>query len=145
MSLTATARSVPGTHRQEVVIDDRHRLVTDEPERLGGEGAGPAPHELLPAALAACVSTTLVTYARTKGWDLGRVTVEVDYDHHSTPRRFDVAIRLSGDLSDGQVTRLDKVAAACPLRRSLETGFEFAERIERIGARRVELIAGGRA
>jgi uncharacterized OsmC-like protein len=53
MSLTATARSIPGTLRQEVLIDGRHQLVTDEPPSLGGGGAGPAPHELLPAALAA--------------------------------------------------------------------------------------------
>jgi putative redox protein len=131
VSLTATARTVPGSLRQEVVVDGRHRLVTDEPERLGGDGAGPAPHELLPAALAACISTTLVMYARTKDWDLGLVTVDVDYDNRSTPRRFDVAIQLTGELTDEQVTRLEKVAAACPLRRSLETGFEFEERIER--------------
>ena len=130
MSLTATARSIPGTHQQEVVIDGRHRLLTDEPVRLGGDGAGPAPHELFPAALAACVSTTLGAYARTKGWDLGQVTVDVDYDHRSTPRRFEVTIGLSGDLTDEQVARLEKVAAACPLRRSLEAGFEFEERIE---------------
>ena len=99
MSLTATARSIPGTLRQEVVIDGKHRLITDEPERLGGEGSGPAPHELFPAALAACVATTLAMYARTKGWDLGEVTVDVDYDNRSTPRRFEIAIELGGELS----------------------------------------------
>jgi putative redox protein len=130
MSLTATARSIPGTLRQEVVIDGRHRLITDEPERVGGEGSAPSPHELFPAALAACVSTTLVMYARTKEWDLGDVTVDVDYDHHSTPRLFQVDIRLTGELSDRQLERLEKVAAACPLRRSIETGFEFVERME---------------
>jgi uncharacterized OsmC-like protein len=96
MSLTATARSIPGTLRQEVVIDGKHRLITDEPKRLGGDGSGPAPHELFPAALASCVSTTLVMYARTKGWELGGVSVTVDYDNHSTPRRFEVAIELVG-------------------------------------------------
>src|SRR5438876_11254710 len=93
MGLIATARSIPGTLRQEVVIDGQHRLVTDEPRHLGGDGSGPAPHELFPAALAACVSTTLVMYARTRAWDLGKVTVAVDYDHHSTPRRFRIAIQ----------------------------------------------------
>ena len=44
--------------------------------------------------------------------------VDVDYDNHSTPRRFDVAIQFTGELTDEQVTRLEKVAAACPLRRS---------------------------
>src|SRR5206468_10004655 len=69
---------------------------------------GPAPHELLPAALAACVSTTLVMYARTKGWELGEVMVDVEYDNRSTPRRFEIAIRLRGDLADAQLERLDR-------------------------------------
>jgi len=130
MSLTATARSIPGTLRQEVVIGGRHRLVTDQPEQYGGEGSGPSPHELLPAALAACVTVTLVQYARTKGWELGEVTVDVDYDNRSTPRRVEIAVRLGGELGDEQLERLAKVARACPLRRSIETGFEFVERIE---------------
>jgi putative redox protein len=131
MSLTAISRSIPGTLRQEVLIDGHHRLLTDEPEHVGGDGLGPAPHELFPAALASCVSTTLVMYARTKEWELGEVEVAVDYDHRSTPRRFEISIRLGGDLSDEQLERLEKVARACPLRRSIEAGFEFAETIER--------------
>jgi putative redox protein len=130
MSLTATARSIPGTLRQEVVIDGKHRLITDQPEGFGGEGSGPSPHELFPAALAACVTVTLVQYGRTKGWDLGEVTVEVDYDKESTPRQVEIVIRLGGHLAHEQLERLQKVARACPLRRSIETGFEFAERIE---------------
>jgi len=131
MSLTATARSIPGTLRQEVVIDGKHRLLTDQPERLGGEGGGPSPHELFPAALAACVTVTLAQYARTKGWELGDVKVSVEYDHHSTPRKFDVAVELGGDLTDAQLERLARVARAGPLRRSIEAGIEFAETISR--------------
>ena len=129
MSLTATARSVPGTLRQEILVDGRHRLVTDEPVSLGGDGSGPAPHELFPAALAACISTTLVMYARTKEWDLDQVVVDVGFDHRSTPRRFEIEIRVAGNLSESQLERLEKVAAACPLRRSVEAGVEFVERI----------------
>lgn len=131
MSLTATARSIPGTLRQEIVIDGRHRLITDQPERHGGEGSGPSPHELFPAALAACVTVTLVQYGRTKGWDLGDVRVAVDYDHHSTPRTIDIAVELDGDLTDAQLERLARVARACPLRRSVEAGVEFAETVSR--------------
>jgi putative redox protein len=129
MTLIATARSIPGTLRQEVVIDGGHRLITDQPEELGGEGTGPSPHELLPAALAACVTVTLVQYGRTKGWDLGEVTVDVEYDKGSTPRRVETVIRLGGELTALQLERLEKVARSCPLRRSLEAGFEFADRI----------------
>jgi putative redox protein len=130
MSLNASAHSVPGTLRQEVLIDGRHRLVTDEPESVGGGGSAPAPHELFPAALAACVSTTLVMYARTKQWMLEEVDVDVDYDHRSTPKRFRIDIRLAGDLSEAQLDMLEKVAAACPVRRAVESGIEFVEHIE---------------
>jgi putative redox protein len=130
MSLTASAHSVPGTLRQDVLIDGRHRLVTDEPVGVGGGGSAPAPHELFPAALAACISTTLVMYARTKEWKLGEVEVDVEYDHRSTPRRFEIDIRVAGELSGSQLGMLEKVAAACPLRRAVESGIEFVERLE---------------
>ena len=145
MSLNATARSIPGTLRQEVVINGTHRLITDEPEHLGGEGSAPAPHELLPAALASCISTTLVMYARTKGWELGKVTVAVDYEHKSTPRRFDIDIRVGGDLTHDQLERLEKVAASCPVRRAIEAGIEFDERIAPTGAAavRARVTTGG--
>jgi putative redox protein len=130
MSLTATARSIPGTLRQEIVTDGGHRLITDQPEHLGGHGQGPSPHELFPAALAACITVTLVQYGRTKGWELGEVRVAVDYDNHSKPRRVEMVIELSGDLTEEQLERLQKVARACPVRRSVETGFEFAERMQ---------------
>jgi putative redox protein len=130
MGLRARAHAVPGTLRQSVLVGGRHRLVTDQPEPHGGDDLGPSPHELLPAGLAACTVWALVSHARTKGWELGEVAVDVDYDHRSTPRHMDVTVRLGGDLSPEQLERLHKVAAACPLRRSIEAGITFDERIE---------------
>ncbi len=125
--LTATSRSVPGSLRQEVLVDGRHLLTTDEPERLGGEGSAPAPHELFPAALAACVSTTLVMYARTKGWDLGEVEVDVDYDNRRRRGGSTSASTLGALALAEQLARLEKVAATCPVRRAVETGIVFEE------------------
>ena len=129
MSLTATARSAGDTLRQEVLVDGRHRLVTDEPAQLGGTDAGPAPHELVPAALAACVAVTIRMYARTKGWALGELSVDVVYDNTSTPRHFDVTVNLPRDLTPEQVRRLMRVAEACPVRRSIEAGMVFDEHL----------------
>ena len=129
MSLTATAHSRADTLRQDVLIDGRHRLVTDEPEHLGGTDRGPAPHELLPAALAACIATTIRNYARTKRWSLGELSVDVIYDQAATPRHFDVTIRLPDDLSDQQVRRIMRAAETCPVRRSIEIGITFDEHL----------------
>jgi len=129
MGLTATATSTGDTLRQEILIDGRHRLATDEPEQLGGTDTGPAPHELFPAALAGCIATTMRMYARAKGWQLGRIEVGVDYDHQSVPRHFDVTITLPAGTTAEQRERLERVAQSCPLRRSIEAGIEFDERI----------------
>jgi putative redox protein len=129
MSLKASAKPVGDSLCHEIRIGNRHLIFTDEPESLGGTDAGPTPHELLPAALAACVSTMISIYARTKGWDLGEVAVDVEYDNKAVPRRFQIEVRLPHELSPSQVDRLRRVADTCPLRKALQTGFEFQERI----------------
>ncbi len=39
---------------------------------------------------------------------------------------------MSGDLTDDQLERLEKVAAACPVRRAIESGIVFEEKLERV-------------
>jgi putative redox protein len=126
--MTATARRVGNTLRHEVDINGRHVLVTDEPERLGGTDQGPAPHELLAATLASCISTTVAMYAQNRGWAIDGLAVDVDYDTESVPRRFAVDIHLPTELAPGQQRRLERVAESCPVRRALEAGFTFEER-----------------
>ncbi len=129
MSLTATAHSTGDTLRQDVLIDGRQHLITDEPQRLGGTDRGPAPHELLPAALAACIATTIRTYARTKGWAVGELTIDVVYENTATPRHFDVTINLPDDLTDEQARRIMRAAETCPVRRAIEAGMTFDEHL----------------
>jgi putative redox protein len=78
-------------------------------------------------------------YARTKEWDLGDVSVGVDYDHRSVPRRFAVTVTLTGDLTEEQLARLEKVSATCPVRRSIEGGAAFDDEIVLVRARTVAL------
>jgi len=66
MSLTATARSIPGTLRQEVVVDGQHRLITDERSASAVTGAGRRGRASSRPRSPPCVSTTLVMHARTK-------------------------------------------------------------------------------
>jgi putative redox protein len=131
MALHASAHRVGRSLRHEVVIDGHHRIVTDEPFRLGGIDSGPAPHELLPAALASCIGTTIALYANRTGWEVDDVAVDVTYDHQADPRRVEVEVRLPEDLSDEQVERLRHVAASCPVHRALEAGFSFEQHLVR--------------
>jgi len=133
--MRASAHLISGSLRNDVSVrGGRFHVVTDEPESVGGADTAPAPHELLPAALASCIATTLAMYARTKEWDLGDVEVEVVYHQRETPPRFEVDISLGGDLTGDQLRRLEKVAASCPVRRSLEAGAVFEERVRATAA-----------
>ncbi len=128
MTMTATTQRA-GKLKHQVDVNRRHTIVTDEPFRLGGTDDGPAPHELLPAALASCIATMVSMYAERHGWDIGDAFVDVEYEPEPTPRRFEIAVHLPDGLSDEQIKRLERVAETCPLRRALEAGFEFEERV----------------
>ena len=127
MAFTATATRTDDGLCHDVDVNGRHVIVTDEPLSLGGTDEGPAPHELLPAALASCIGTMVAMYAQKRDWDIGCPRVEVVYDNDTEPRRFRIALRLRAGLPEEQVRRLERVAETCPLRRALEAGFEFEE------------------
>ena len=111
-------------------VNGRHVLVTDEPEAIGGNDLGPAPHELLPAALAACISTMLSLYARRQRMHIGDIRVDVEYDAHATPRIFDVTICLPETVPDDQLMRLRQVVQTCPVTQAFEAGFVIHENLE---------------
>ena len=130
MTITASAHWAGKALRQHVDVNGRHTIVTDEPERLGGEDSGPAPLELLPATLAACIATMISLYAKRKGWDVGGMAVDVEYDDEASPRSFEVVVRLPENVTPEQLERFEHVARTCPARRAMEAGFSFEERFE---------------
>jgi len=58
---------------------NKHTLIADEPESVGGDDFGASPYELLNAGLAACTAMTLKMYAQRKKWDLQEVFVYVTH------------------------------------------------------------------
>jgi putative redox protein len=129
-TFTASSLTAAGGLRSDVAVNGRHTIVTDEPDSLGGTDLGPAPHELLPAMLASCISTMIALYAQERDWHLGDVRVDVSYDKDTTPRHVKVDVHLPDGLTQAQVERLTRVANACPARRALEASFTFDEQVE---------------
>jgi len=72
-------------------------------------------------------------YAARKGWEIGNVEVEVQYTpaERGCPTKFDIVLRLPGDLPEEQVERLQVIAAKCPVHRTLDGEVMFKERVER--------------
>jgi putative redox protein len=131
-------RKASGTSRilgfaHEVEIEGGHTILVDEPVEKGGADTGPAPTRLLAASLAGCVAVTIEMYAERKGWNLGRVEVEVDAEHEGPiPRSFTITLHLPAALSEEQRARLRVIAGKCPVHGVLahETPVTVAERVE---------------
>jgi putative redox protein len=109
-----------------------HRMTADEPKDHGGHDDGPSPQELLAASLASCTAVTIEMYAKRKGWDIGEVEVDVDYEpaQKGSPTKFTMAVRLPKELPEEQSERLMQIAAKCPVHRTLEGEVMFDETLE---------------
>jgi putative redox protein len=131
--MRAIARREDGKFKHEIEIRE-HEVLSDEPEANGGEDAGPSPQELLAASLASCTAITMEMYAQRKGWDIGDVEVNVNYEpaQRGSPTKFQMEMRLPKELPEEQREKLMQIAAKCPVHRTLEGEVMFEEKIELI-------------
>lgn len=127
------ARSRRANGKLQNAVEVRgHTLTADEPKEEGGEDAGPSPQELLAASLASCTAITMEMYAQRKGWEIGDVTVDVDYEpaQRGSPTRFRMVVNFPKELPEEQRERLMQIGAKCPVHRVLEGEVMFEETVE---------------
>ena len=129
--MRAVARLAGGKLVQEVTIRG-HELTADEPKDEGGDDEGPSPQELLAASLASCTAITMEMYAQRKGWDVGDMSVDVNYEpaQRGSPTRFEMVVKMPKELPEDQRQRLMQIAAKCPVHRTLEGEVMFDEKVE---------------
>lgn len=131
----------PASGFAQIVEIGPHWLAADEPVGSGGTDTGPAPYDLLAAALGTCTSMTLTFYARREGIPLESTRVAV---RHSKIHADDCAacatqdgridylereIELTGDLSAAQRADLLRIADRCPVHRTLTAEIHISTRL----------------
>jgi putative redox protein len=124
-------RTAQGGYTHEIQIRG-HRMLADEPAEQGGDDRGPTPQELLAASLAACTAITVEMYADRKGWNIGSIEVECEYDmpDQGAPTNFKLTLRLPDGCTEEQIERLRVIAAKCPVHRTLAGEVTFDDRVE---------------
>ncbi len=134
-----------GQFQQEIVAG-RHRLIADEPVKVGGMDSGPGPYDLLLAALGACTSMTVRLYADRKQLPLQRTQIRLRHEKiHAQDcaecetkegmiDRIERAIRFEGDLTAEQRKRLLKIADICPVHRTLQSEIDIRTSEELVGS-----------
>lgn len=92
-----------------------HFSVIDEPISSGGGNTGPTPVEYLLTAIGGCVSMTLRMYAERKGWDLGKITVNVSQIKENNETYLTEEISFEKEVTENQRNRLLVFAGKCPV------------------------------
>jgi putative redox protein len=128
----ANAHRIGNDGYKHTVSVRKHEVTVDEEEDDGGGDEGPNPQEMLAVSLASCTAITIEMYAKRKGWQIGDVDVDVDYEpaQRGSPTKFTMVVHLPKELPEDQRERLMQIAAKCPVHRTLEGEVMFDESVE---------------
>ena len=134
------ARRAGASLRNEIEAG-QHRLIADEPASAGGTDAGPTPYDFLSAGLGGCTSMTMRVVAKRENIPLEGAEITITNDRmyakdcadctSSTGyiHRFDVRIKLIGNLTEAQRERLLSVARRCPVAKTLTSEIKIEEQL----------------
>jgi len=127
---------------QQKITVGKHHLLADEPAGVGGKDTGPSPYDYLSVALGACTTMTMRMYASHKGYEVGKLGVEVshakihaqDCDDCGEGRsgridRFERTISVGGNVSPEIRQKLLKIADKCPVHKTLEHSAVIATKL----------------
>lgn len=122
MAVEITGRYTENLGTEMVHGPSGKALATAAPVDNQGDGSSFSPTDLVAAALASCMVTTLAIVARRDGIDLSAVAFRVEKRMADQPRRIaalPVEIHMPAGLSPEQRAKLERAAHQCPVHRSL--------------------------
>ncbi len=134
--VVVVAENGRGRYQQDVLVG-KHKMIADEPSEVGGNDAGPKPHDFVAAGLGACTSMTLRMYAERKKLDLTKVTVDVRFERRAvegegdkTVPFFDREILLEGNIDQETRNRMMQIADMCPVHKTLSQGARITTKLK---------------
>lgn len=101
-----------------------HEIGSDLPIALGGTEQGPAPYDLLGAAVASSTCMAVQYAAQRRGWSVTRVAVDVRQVREGAVLKIRSAIAIEGPLERYQRESLLSVALRCPVAITLTNHIE---------------------
>ncbi len=103
------------------------KIATDAPADNQGKGAAFSPTDIVATALGTCIATTMAIVAERHEVDLKGMTVTVEKEMASDPRRISrltTEVRVPLPEDHPQRALLEKTALGCPVHRSLAAEME---------------------
>jgi len=104
-------------------------IHTDAPKDHDGEGKDFAPTDLLASSLGTCVMTIMGIEAKRRGWNIGKIQIEVYKKMTSDgPRKIKnliLEIFMPSELDSHKYKILKRVAEDCPVKLNLESSVDI--------------------
>jgi len=104
-------------------------IHTDAPKDHDGEGKDFAPTDLLASSLGTCVITIMGIEAKRRGWELGKITIDVYKTMTSKgPRQIktlELEIFMPFELDTEKYKILQRIADDCPVKLNLEKSVDI--------------------
>jgi len=103
-------------------------IPTSAPVDNNGDGSSFSPTDLLAASLGCCMVTVMAITAQKEGIPFEGVSFTLQKHMRADPRRVGsvpVTIQMPAGLTEEQRTRLERVALACPVGRSISSEMEW--------------------
>jgi len=97
-------------------------IRTDAPRDIGGEASAFSPTDLVAAALASCILTTIAMFAERHGLDLTGMHAHVGKEMNPSPRRIGrlpVVVTMPESVPADMRETLERVGHQCPVHASL--------------------------
>lgn len=110
-------------------------VITDEPEKLGGQDLGPDPYTLLLSSLVACTLATLRMYIDHKGLAISEIQVDANLfyrlENQETITQIERTITFRDPPDAELLDRLLRIAEQCPISKILKGTIKIATEIRK--------------
>lgn len=117
-----------GQYRTEAIhLDSKNIIHTDAPKDNQGQGEAFSPTDLMSTSLASCMLTIGAMKARSLGFELGPVSVEVQKKMQASPRKVsEIVLRfdwkgLDQKIAPEELEQIKEAALNCPVALSLDS------------------------
>ena len=117
------------TYLGDLQTEAKHSLSgsvihTDAPKDHDGEGKDFAPSDLLASSLGTCVITIMAIEAKRRGWELGKIKIDVyktmTSDGVRKIKTLKLEIFMPSELDSEKYKILQRTAEECPVKLNLE-------------------------
>lgn len=128
----ATAH-IGATGYQVEIAAGGHAIVADEPASRGGVDSGPAPYDLLLAALGACTAITLRMYADRHDWPITSLDIDLRIVASAEGNRIARVLHITGP-DDAAKARMAEIAERTPVTLTIKSGMAIDTSLAGAGA-----------